>query len=480
VRFGTATLVRIISSLWVIALLSDCPSCRRLDTVEISGRATDWATGAYLMGVRVTVLTDRGSMHAMTDFSGAYRLSGIPAGYCTILVEMAGYAAESTRVELESHLLFERDFLLRRNRPSGTGVSGIVYEKDSGKAVPYATVRLPKPDMEMYADSLGYFEFLGLNPGLYTIHAEKSGYESCLADAEVYKDRVTISNLGTHKIAQGVSGTVRDLSNGSGIPGAELSVLDLRRVYYTSDDGYFQAYLPPGLQRIWVFKEGYAKLETSFVAVAYQDFARMDLELRPIGFGRGTIYGKIVDEATESGLERARVSIAELGISTATDMSGWYEMSEILPGACRVSAERGGYHPYESDEVRIGKGEYVSLNVELRKREGKLRRPTPVVPMGDYGAVVGVVLDDSTCLPVQSATVVIEGTGLRNTTFSSGQFSMNRVPVGTLTIDVTAPGYIALKGKSVGVSKGAGTRVDIRLKRDPRSRRWRQRYNARP
>jgi hypothetical protein len=80
VRFGARTLVRIILCLWIVALLSACLSCNRERKVDLSGKVSDWTSGASLITARVSAFTSRDTFRTLVNPSGVYRLSELPAG----------------------------------------------------------------------------------------------------------------------------------------------------------------------------------------------------------------------------------------------------------------------------------------------------------------------------------------------------------------------------------------------------------------
>lgn len=62
----------------------------------------------------------------------------------------------------------------------------------------------------------------------------------------------------------------------------------------------------------------------------------------------------------------------------------------------------------------------------------------------DRGAISGIVLDDLALTPLEGAVVEIVGTRVRLATAADGAFTLHNLRAGTLTLKVTAPGYVAL------------------------------------
>ncbi len=80
----------------------------------------------------------------------------------------------------------------------------------------------------------------------------------------------------------------------------------------------------------------------------------------------------------------------------------------------------------------------------------------------EYGSVVGRVIDAKTQAPVGNAIVSV-GSTLTASAGAQGEFTLQRVPIGTQEVTATAGGYLTTSVKAV-VVKDQTTQVDyIRL-----------------
>src|SRR5678816_3529221 len=72
-------------------------------------------------------------------------------------------------------------------------------------------------------------------------------------------------------------------------------------------------------------------------------------------------------------------------------------------------------------------------------------------PAAAPGAISGVVLGRDTRQVVANAVVTVVGSSLTATTGPTGRFTIAAVPVGEVTLDVMAPGFIELKTGAVRI-----------------------------
>jgi hypothetical protein len=84
-----------------------------------------------------------------------------------------------------------------------------------------------------------------------------------------------------------------------------------------------------------------------------------------------------------------------------------------------------------------------------------------------FGEVVGQVVEAATGRAVAGAEVAVEGTSLRAWTDSSGSFRIAAVPVGVVTLDVSAPGYAGALYPDIVVRTGRAVRMTVRLTSRP-------------
>lgn len=82
----------------------------------------------------------------------------------------------------------------------------------------------------------------------------------------------------------------------------------------------------------------------------------------------------------------------------------------------------------------------------------------------EYGALTGVVLDETDLVPVRGADISISGFDLRAAASEDGHFLLADVPPGTLTVRVQAPGYATLV-ESLELAGGEATVIHFHMSR---------------
>lgn len=80
---------------------------------------------------------------------------------------------------------------------------------------------------------------------------------------------------------------------------------------------------------------------------------------------RGAIRGRVVD-ASEQTLPGATVYVEQLHTGVASDVNGYYTLSNLKPGTYKVKVSYVGYKPVEMT-VTVGEGSTVSRNVTLNE-----------------------------------------------------------------------------------------------------------------
>ncbi len=82
------------------------------------------------------------------------------------------------------------------------------------------------------------------------------------------------------------------------------------------------------------------------------------------------------------------------------------------------------------------------------------------------GEIRGVVVVDTTGVPLHYANVVLEGTTMGNFTMADGSFLISGIPVGTYTVKVMMMGYKIEKKSAIEVFAGKTTRIEFRMREE--------------
>ena len=74
-------------------------------------------------------------------------------------------------------------------------IRGFVYDKQSGEAMPYATVILTKSKQGTLSDDNGFYNFTGLRSGTYSVQCIMVGYDTAYANVKLNKGSIITQNL---------------------------------------------------------------------------------------------------------------------------------------------------------------------------------------------------------------------------------------------------------------------------------------------
>ena len=158
----------------------------------------------------------------------------------------------------------------------------------------------------------------------------------------------------------------------------------------------------------------------------------------------GTVAGTVTDSANGTALSGATVSYS--GGSTTTDSAGNYTLSNVAAGTYSISAAATGFTS-GSQSVTVTANTTATANFALG--------PVPAT-----GSITGKVTNISTGGAVSAAAVSYSGGS--TTTDTSGNYTLNGVPAGTVSLTVTHTGY-RTRTVSVTVNGGATTTANIAI-----------------
>ncbi|KAA3615650.1 MAG: carboxypeptidase regulatory-like domain-containing protein [Calditrichaeota bacterium] len=75
-------------------------------------------------------------------------------------------------------------------------INGVVYDYSSGTTIGNANIVTQPPSSSVTSDTLtGEFKILHVEPGIYHVRAQKSGYDSAGVDISVIADDKTIADI---------------------------------------------------------------------------------------------------------------------------------------------------------------------------------------------------------------------------------------------------------------------------------------------
>lgn len=241
-----------------------------------------------------------------------------------------------------------------------------------------------------------------------------------------------------------ITGQVTDSSTGAAIAGATISY-SAGSTTSDSSGNYTLSNVAPGNYTVTVSATGYTSL-SSKVSVTSGVTATLNFQLTASANVPGTIKGRVTNISTGGAVSGATVSFS--GVSTTTDSSGNYSLSNVTPGTYSVTASHSGYFNV-THTATLASGATVTLNFA----------------MATGGKIAGTVSNASGAA-ISGAAVTLTGgsinTTVHTTTNSSGGYNSNWVPVGSYTVTISASGF-ATQSKSATANTGSTTTLNFTM-----------------
>jgi hypothetical protein len=234
----------------------------------------------------------------------------------------------------------------------------------------------------------------------------------------------TASTTGT------VTGKVVDASTNQ--PLAGVSIVSGQISATTTNTGEFTlSNIPQGSQTITFTLTGYST-STSSVNVFAGGILSLGTSLLSPNPTTGIIKGAVTDASNGQPLSGATITVTgSFNGSAITGVDGSFIITNITPGSVTVTASKAGYYAV-SGTGTVTAGGNLFFNPQLST--------TP--PIATTGSLTGKVVDGSTNLPIQGATISIAG-GPSITADAQGIFLINDITPNTYQVSISATGYIS-------------------------------------
>ena len=182
------------------------------------------------------------------------------------------------------------------------------------------------------------------------------------------------------------------------------------------------------------------------------------IALFPISLWAATINGTVRTGGGAGGgtpVPNATVRLIAANVvvdSTTSSGTGTFTFTSVATGTKQVQASAAGYST-------------ASVNVNVTNTSGTY---TANVTLTGAGTLSGTVVDSATQQPIVNALVIARtggGGGVADSvlTNASGGYSIPNIPVGTVTVAVSATGYIAQTRNNVTITAGVTTTANFNL-----------------
>lgn len=420
-------------------------------TGELKGTVVDSSTGAPIQGAVISIAGAK-TYNTATDASGSFSITSVEAGAYTLSIAASNYTSQNYTVTISAGAINNMGIIMLILAPTTGTVYGTI--KDASTGLPLSDVTITVAGSTTWTAitaSDGSYQITNIIIGTVTISAGKTGYYTATGTGVITAGVTLIFSPSLSTTPPTVTtgdlkGMVQDNLTGQPINGATVTAAGVNT--YTAAIGgmgeFFLSAMEPGSYTVTITAAGYISQDytVSIIEGVTTDIGTVKLSLQPT---TGTISGTITDAATGAPLEG--VIVTAIGAATwqaTTSSNGAYQITGVTPGTITVSADKMGYDTV-SGTGNVTAGGVLTFSVGLTKI------PTT-------GGLKGTVIDSSTGLPIQGASVSIAGTSYTAATTLSGAFSILSILPGSYTVTITATGYT---GQTYIVTIIAGVATDL-------------------
>lgn len=264
-------------------------------------------------------------------------------------------------------------------------LEGVLYDRATGMGLTCAAIEVMDRETQVLAavattDRNGYYAVSGIPPGLYRIRMRPVGYPQRIRNLTLGGGApVTLSeSFAPSDGGVGIFGTVTDADSGAPLPQVMVTATAGARtaITYTCAEGRYEF----TLTELFGAKGGDTEVDLDFDADGY-DPAAATADVPPEGgvtadqtlsklAGPGTLAGVVLDDATDTPLADAMVTIGgALNVSDTTDQNGTYLFAALPAGSYSVHASKEGYGG-ETANVPVPDGAVAARNFVLIEDTG--------------------------------------------------------------------------------------------------------------
>lgn len=316
----------------------------------------------------------------------------------------------------------------------------------------------------------GRFKLFNIQSVSYDITYSRPGYISTTTTLPFIAQPGEFINVGTIRLSRDenvglISGVITSASTGEPLPYVSVQLVrndDIlprsKFVYIESGGSYSFSVEAPGDITMYVTRFGYQRVVSTisvtndvinFSPALYLDGEQTDSDV--------SITGKIMDFETDEPIGNASIEIASQSLVVTTDATGSFEMTGVAPGKLDVKISSINYVD-RSFLVAGENGTKLNLgNIFLIPiNSGQPPRKTIV-----SGTVTHSLC---TCIPIQGATVIVEGTALAAVTDAAGYYEIRDIESLNFSVFTQADSFISEFRKIDLVS---AERLTIDISMDP-------------
>jgi len=315
----------------------------------LQGTVSDASSGNPILGVSVTF--EGGN--ALTNSTGAYSLTNVPAGTGELEASAAGYLSNELNVTVMANQTTTQNVALSPVQPGGT-VPGTVTDGSaplSGALVSYAGGNVTSA-------SDGSFSFADVPPGNQVFTITKTGYNSSTQTVSVVSGQTSTLNVVLTRRTGTITGKITNASTGAALSGATISVAGMSTSSSTTGT-YTLSGVLSGSYTLTVTKTGWLPNSVA-VTVTAGSTVTVNLGLATSGMLAGTVTmsGGSLDPGVTVTLKGGVIATT---VTLTTNSSGAYKSSWIAVGSYTVTISQSG-HTTQTKSATVTAGATTTVN----------------------------------------------------------------------------------------------------------------------
>lgn len=285
-------------------------------------------------------------------------------------------------------------------------------------------------------DGSGRYKVMELEPGTFTVRAERDLYMAFEADLNLLSgvNELDISLRGESRLV----GRVTDAATGNGLP-ANVSLGFTSSTAKPNGD-YRIGGLLPGDFNLTITADGYSR-ETMVVTLAEGAESRLNVELRRAGEVVGTVMN-------QAGIGLMGSIVSTTGAVAVSDMLGFFRLENVAAGLRELTVYKAGFDP-KVLSLNVTSGVPITQNVVL----------APVGP----GTYRGKVTSVDSGMTQAGVSVTLSNSGGTRTTDGNGDFEFANITSGVYTVYLSKDGFLP-KARTVVVQSGSSATQNEALK----------------
>gem|GEM_PF-1150526 len=381
---------------------------------------------------------------------------------------------------------------------SSGGIVGTVTSSADSSPIPGALVSL-STGKSTVTDENGNYTFTSVTAGSYTVTASQEGFTDHSSSVTVVPLQNATCNIALAPITGGgtVAGTVTDLTDGGGIPGATIHLSNGLTATTDGDGAFTLSHAPAGTFTMSVSNGAYYGWN-ALITVVDNQVTTQNASLMP--------YPGIVVDNDTSGYTNGGSSWSLLtdnwgyyGSSYRWNnsntgehckftpnlfMSGAWSVFEWWPGtsASRAPAANtwvyyNGGSAYLTPDQRAnggrwnllgtygfnqGTGGYLEIGTSSNGSTVADAAAFVKADEEDGGGIGGTLTNKANGAPIEGASVTISG-GRYTTTNSAGYYYVGDIPAGTVSVTIAKKGYYNYSNGSVTVYANRTTNLNVQF-----------------